>query len=1066
MTIGDLKAVIAGDTNIQSAAQILYHNGQELQDDHLSLEQVNIKQDDMLGLLVRNQRSQPRPTNRPTGRTAPGNPRGDGGRGGGPGPGPGPVADAEMIRLQALGNPGILSQIKAQNQELADAVHDQSRWSQIYDRMMRQQQDIEAEKQRELALLNADPFNVDAQAKIEEMIRQERVIENLQHAMDHTPEAFGRVHMLYIDVEVNGNKVKAFVDSGAQATIMSPSCAEKCGIMRLIDRRFGGQAVGVGTAKILGRVHSAQIKIGNLFLPCSFSVMEGKDVDLLLGLDMLKRHQACIDLRKGRLVIQDVEVSFLGEADIPKQHVEPLTNEETVPGPSGIKTSAVSGAVQPPPGASTSPTNPQSSVTTTTSGPNTQLPRQQPSSSKNTFPDADITKLMELGVSREEAINALELADMKTTWKEIQPVPTSQEFLDIVLSRTQRRLPTQIRSGFKISRIRAFYTRKVKYTQETFTEKLSAILDGFPRLQDIHPFHKDLLNTLYDADHFRIALGTLSTSKHLIETVSRDYVRLLKYAQSLFQCKQLKRAALGRMATLCRRLKDPLVYLEQVRQHLGRLPSIDPNTRTLLICGYPNVGKSSFLRSVTRADVDVQPYAFTTKSLFVGHFDYKYLRFQAIDTPGILDHPLEEMNTIEMQSITAIAHLRSAILYFMDLSEQCGYSVQAQIQLFQSIKPLFANKLVFIVINKIDIMRPEDLDPETKEMLDSVLKSGGVELLQLSCTTTEGVTEVKNAACERLIAERVAQKLKSGTNSSGTIGTRLGDVLTRIHVAYPLGGVVREPYIPEAVRNMRKYKKDDPERRRLAREIEEENGGAGVYNIDLKQQYLLENGEWKTDRAPEVFDGKNVYDYVDPDIEAKLEALEQEEEKLEASGYYDSDEDIEDAEQADIRMKAQLIKEQRQLIRNEAKMKKSLKNRAIIPRPARTKKLSAMTDHLDRLGHDTTSISERARARSRGRSAVRSTVDETEDAMDVDDTPSQTAADALRTKSRIRSQSNRREDGVTTLMARSKADRLAKLGQKKMNRMARQGEADRHTTAALPKHLFSGKRGMGKTQRR
>ena len=55
-------------------------------------------------------------------------------------------------------------------------------------------------------------------------------------------------------------------------------------------------------------------------------------------------------------------------------------------------------------------------------------------------------------------------------------MPTSQEFLDVVLSRTQRRLPTQIRSGFKISRIRNFYTRKVKYTQETFTEKLSLIL--------------------------------------------------------------------------------------------------------------------------------------------------------------------------------------------------------------------------------------------------------------------------------------------------------------------------------------------------------------------------------------------------------------------------------------------------------------------------------------------------------------------------------------------------------------------------------------------------------------
>ncbi|KAH0319768.1 hypothetical protein KCU74_g10158, partial [Aureobasidium melanogenum] len=76
---------------------------------------------------------------------------------------------------------------------------------------------------------------------------------------------------------------------------------------------------------------------------------------------------------------------------------------------------------------------------------------------------------------------------MKTTWKDIAPVPTSQEFLDIVLSRTQRRLPTQIRAGFKISRIRAFYMRKIKFTCETFAEKIQAVLDGFPRLADIHP---------------------------------------------------------------------------------------------------------------------------------------------------------------------------------------------------------------------------------------------------------------------------------------------------------------------------------------------------------------------------------------------------------------------------------------------------------------------------------------------------------------------------------------------------------------------------------------------------
>ena len=136
------------------------------------------------------------------------------------------------------------------------------------------------------------------------------------------------------------------------------------------------------------------------------------------------------------------------------------------------------------------------------------------------------------------------------------------------------------------------------------------------------------------------------------------------------------------MVTLMLRQKDTLTYLEQVRQHLSRLPSIDPNTRTLLITGFPNVGKSSFMNKVTRANVDVQPYAFTTKSLFVGHMDYKYLRWQVIDTPGILDHPLEDRNTIEMQSITALAHLRACVLYFVDLSEQCGYNIAAQVSFF------------------------------------------------------------------------------------------------------------------------------------------------------------------------------------------------------------------------------------------------------------------------------------------------------------------------------------------------------------------------------------------------
>ncbi|RHZ64126.1 hypothetical protein Glove_326g130 [Diversispora epigaea] len=628
-------------------------------------------------------------------------------------------------------------------------------------------------------------------------------------------------------------------------------------------------------------------------------------------------------------------------------------------------------------------------------------------------------------------------------FKRVQPIPPANDFLDIVLSKTQRKTPTVIHKQYKIGRIRQFYMRKVKFTQETFDEKLKSILDDFPKLDDIHPFYSDLMNVLYDKDHYKLALGQINTARHLIDQVGKEYVRLLKFGDSLYRCKMLKKAALGRMATILKRQKDSLLYLEQVRQHLARLPSIDPNTRTLLVCGYPNVGKSSFMNKITRADVDVQPYAFTTKSLFVGHMDYKYLRWQVIDTPGVLDHPLEQMNTIEMQSVTALAHLRACIMFFIDLSEQCGYSVVDQIKLYHNIKPLFVNKPTFIVINKIDIMRPENLPAEEQAMLNEISEKDGVQIIQLSCFTDEGVMNARNVACEKLLTARVDFKLR---------GSKINDVINKIHLAEPIArdDIPRPPFIPEGVKKDKpKFDLNDPKRNKLERDLETENGGPGVYNINLKKKYLLKIPEWKSDIIPEIMDSKNIADFFDPDIEEKLDALEREEERLMAENHYDSEEEMMDSEEEEIQKAANVIREKKKLIVQAHRARKMMKNRPIMPRTAITKSINEMEKKLGELGLDTSEI--RARSQTRKRKRSESVGDEI-------------VRESSRV-SRVRSASESRDrsvSGMRDVKQKNESEKQKKFAQRKPNRFAKVGESDRRITSKKPKHLYSSKSTIGK----
>nr|XP_048693621.1 GTP-binding protein 4 isoform X2 [Caretta caretta] len=607
-------------------------------------------------------------------------------------------------------------------------------------------------------------------------------------------------------------------------------------------------------------------------------------------------------------------------------------------------------------------------------------------------------------------------------FKKIMVVPSAKDFIDLTLSKTQRKTPTVIHKHYQIHRIRQFYMRKVKYTQQNYHDRLTQILTDFPKLDDIHPFYADLMNVLYDKDHYKLALGQINIAKNLIDNVSKDYVRLMKYGDSLYRCKQLKRAALGRMCTIIKRQKQSLEYLEQVRQHLSRLPTIDPNTRTLLLCGYPNVGKSSFINKVTRADVEVQPYAFTTKSLFVGHMDYRYLRWQVVDTPGILDHPLEERNTIEMQAITALAHLRAAVLFVMDVSEQCGHCLEEQLELFQNIKPLFANKKMF-----------ENLEAE------------GFPVIETSTLTEEGVIKVKTEACDRLLSHRVDTKMK---------GNKVNEVLNRLHLAVPSkrDNKERPPFIPEGAVTRKKRMEVDAPKKKRERDLEVEMGDD--YILDLQKYWDLMNSSEKYDKIPEIWEGHNIADYIDPDIMRKLEELEKEEELRQAAGEYDSEPESEDEEMLEIRKLAQQIREKKKLKILESKEKDTQGPK--MPRTARRVQRKILEKEMSSLGLDMAGKDEAhyvVQAR-RSRSVTRKRKREESE-------PPKSAA-----RSRSSSRTPRDTSGLRDAKMVKKVKTIMKNSQKKMNRLGKKGEADRHVFDLKPKHLLSGKRKSGTTQRR
>jgi len=261
------------------------------------------------------------------------------------------------------------------------------------------------------------------------------------------------------------------------------------------------------------------------------------------------------------------------------------------------------------------------------------------------------------------------------------------------------------------------------------SDNLSNLIRKFPSFENMPPFYREMADIIAGVDRIRISLSRLGWASRQIRLITKEHVAKIKRS-SPNDATIIRKSAFGRISSVMRSIEKDLLFLNETRNLLRKMPTIDPALPTILIAGYPNVGKSSFIVRITGARPEIASYPFTTRGIFVGHFMRGEQRYQVVDTPGLLDRPMEERNNIERQTIAALSHLQGVVLYILDPSEHCGYPLDSQLSLAQDIQN-WIRLPMRIVANKADILK----------------YTGDRDVLEMSTETGQGVEDV----LERLV---------------------------------------------------------------------------------------------------------------------------------------------------------------------------------------------------------------------------------------------------------------------------------------------------------------------------
>ncbi len=275
-------------------------------------------------------------------------------------------------------------------------------------------------------------------------------------------------------------------------------------------------------------------------------------------------------------------------------------------------------------------------------------------------------------------------------------------------------------------------TMKIQVMEAVIRNSLNRILKNYPKLDDLSEFEKNLMFLLMDFREYEKALNRLRWTMRKVSELTTDTIRKLKNIPDVEGVDKLRKAYYGRVSSFIEDLDHALSILRTDRELIKEIPYINQENPVVAISGFPNVGKSMLVSKLTRLKPEIGDYPFTTKEVSVGIMETSKGKVQVLDVPGILNRKVR--NKIEEKALVSIKNVADLVVFLLDPTEECGYSIESQEKLLQEIKSI--SRDIIEVENKSDRLKRDN------------------DRIKISALTGEGLDKLKEIIEVRLYEGR------------------------------------------------------------------------------------------------------------------------------------------------------------------------------------------------------------------------------------------------------------------------------------------------------------------------